>query len=877
MINESFKKYLAGFFDGDGCIMVEKIKDSGYTLRIKFFQSNENWIETIQRKYTFLKKTNNMPRNDITRIEYELRAAGKQIEPLVDDLLEYSILKHQQLLEAKNFFPLINVKDKNIEKQNIYENMKRLKKHSEHKPYSRLCKEYIAGLFDAEGSIGIYSDSLRVKITQKSDVNILELIAKMYNNTNKIDNYSISFYGKNSLQFLQDVQSFCIYKSRQISAAIKYIDTLSLELKEQTLFKRKHYHEIIHKEKIIDIEKTDTLFKNQTSHKTYLRNCFQCFQKLSYDQVLNYCKRVEIQNTKVMKKFENKIYNTEDWTKFNIKPVLEFCETNNQTQLYQYYRKKVSSLPYTGVVGRAIRILVRDDFTNKYIGIMCLSSDVYNLGERDAYIQKTNNCITDKNTYLRNLVNLSCCVPLQPFGYNTTGGKLIASLAFSRQVFDYYYNKYNEPLLAIVTTSINGKSIQYDRLQCLKMIGYTKGYGSVNIPDELYSVCQEYNNIWKVIPKNNRIDRFTFLKNLLKHLDLSQDILLHNRQRGIYFGYPFSTKFCKDYNIDELQSVDDIYRTWKSRWCDKRISNLVYRSAIRTSFDLYDSSSFSNIIEFKLPKIQDKVITDDLIKRVLSYKSEPLSQEQVCKILNDQYNIQLTVSDISKIYTGKIIPLIVDTEYTQLISTKHSKKKVTDEQIYFVLELYNKQPSLSYSDIVYKCNKKYNISITKGTVSDIIKGKTKPIIPYNDINDKNNRSHNNTHNLENNKNKFTLLTDEQIFTLIKMKGENKTTQQVSEYVKQNWNVYINRNLISKLWMGDDIKLRDNITNSEEYIRMISNTKKRTLKPKKFTDIELQYLKTFSGSLSECCQQFEILFSKTVTKAYISKLRKSVLV
>ena len=119
-ISENFKKYLSGFFDGDGSITVEKLNTSSYTLRIKFYQANEDWINTIQRYYPFLKKSNNQQRKDNTRIQYELRAAGKQIEPLVDDLLKYSILKYEQLLEAKKFFDLINVKDKSNEKETIY-------------------------------------------------------------------------------------------------------------------------------------------------------------------------------------------------------------------------------------------------------------------------------------------------------------------------------------------------------------------------------------------------------------------------------------------------------------------------------------------------------------------------------------------------------------------------------------------------------------------------------------------------------------------------------------------------------------------------------------------------------------------------------------
>ena len=862
MVSEEFKSYLAGFFDGDGCITVEKLKNTGYTLRIKFFQSNEKWIDTIQRYYPFLKKTNNSQRKDNHRIEYELRAAGKQIEPLVHDLSEYSILKYEQLLEAKKFFKLINVKDKTDEKEEIYNKLKELKKSSQNKPYDRLSKEYIAGFFDAEGSIGIYSGSLRVKITQKSDITILQKIADMYNNSNKIDNYAISFYGINCLNLLNDILSHCIYKTLQIKAAINYIDTLNSPLDDEINLKRQEYVKIICDEKCVDTN--DTLFKNQESHKVYLRECFNEFSKLSYSELLNYCKMIEIQNTKTCIKFETKIYNNEDWLKFNINPVLEFCENNYQIQMYQYYRKKVSSLPLTGVIGRAIRILVKDSITDKYIGIMCLSSDVYNLGERDNYIRTTNQLDVDwKPQYLKNIMNLSCCVPLQPFGFNTTGGKLIASLAFSKEVFDYYLNKYKEPLLAIITTSINGKSIQYDRLNCLKMIGYTKGFGSVNIPDNLYKVCLEYNNIWKVVPKSNRIDRFNFLKNILSHLNLSHTILQHNNKRGIYFGYLFSSRLNDNYKTDELKNVNCIYSLWKLRWCDKRINNLLNRNDIKFTYDLYTSDTFKNSKKFILPKIKDKIITDNLIKDVLNYKSKPISQDEVCKILNSKYNIELVKSDISRIYTGKIVPEIQDKEYIQMINTKSSKKKITDDEIYFILDLYNKT-DYSYSEIVEKFDRKFNKKITKGTVSDIVNEKVLPV------------SKRELYKREISKpkhiNKFKLLNNEQIMYVIKMKSECKTTQEVTDFIKNNYKVYIPRNFISKLWNGEDLDLSKDVLESEDYKNMLNNSKKRTVKNKKFTFEEIEFIKTFSGSLSKCCNEFEKLYNKSVTKTYVSKIK-----
>jgi hypothetical protein len=614
------------------------------------------------------------------------------------------------------------------------------------------------------------------------------------------------------------------------------------------------------------------LFSNQEKHKSYLRTCFEEFSKLSYKDMLNYCKMREIEKMKTCMKTENKIFNTADWENFNIEPVLEFCENNKQTQLYQYYRKKVSSLPLTGVVGRAIRILVKDNITNKYIGIMCLSSDVYNLGERDIYIKKTNTNINEdwKDKYLKNIMNLSCCVPLQPFGFNTNGGKLIASFAFSREIFDYYYNKYKEPLFAIITTSINGKSIQYDRLKCLKMIGYTKGYGSVNIPDELYKVCQEYNNIWKIIPKTNRIDRFNFLKNILKHLELPQNILQHNNKRGIYFGYMFSTKLYINYNIEELQNVYIIYKSWKERWCNNRVKNLINKNAIKNIFDLYTNQKFNNSIKFELPKIQEKIITDDLIKEILTYKLKTTSQNEVCEILNKKYNIQLNRNDISRVYKGNILPELKDEEYLKLLSAKTSKKKITDDEIYYILDYYNNKYNYinnkppSYSNIVEIFNKIFNKKITKGTISDVILGNIKPIIERNSNNKKDKNC-----NIEN---KFKLLKNEQIINIIKMKSESKTTQEVSKYIKDNYTIYINRNLISKLWNGE-LNLSDEIKITEEYIDMLKNNKKRTVKSKKFTEEELDFVKNYNGSLNKCCKDFFTKYNKTISDTYILKLRK----
>lgn len=226
-----WEQYISGFFDGDGSICVEKIKGGGYTLRIKLFQSNEKLIDVIQGRYVFLHK-GIQKRKD--RPEYSLRASGAQIQPLLNELRDCTILKYEQILKAQDFLTL--GRKMHDAKERIYEDLKCLKKGSSNKPYDRLCTTYIAGLFDAEGSIGLYSSGLRTKLTQKSDRKILEEIGKLYNNTNVINNYALCFYDGNCTKFLEDMKKYCIYKLPQINMALDYLsNNVSFEVASKTL------------------------------------------------------------------------------------------------------------------------------------------------------------------------------------------------------------------------------------------------------------------------------------------------------------------------------------------------------------------------------------------------------------------------------------------------------------------------------------------------------------------------------------------------------------------------------------------------------------------------------------------------------------------
>jgi len=753
MVTESFKKYLAGFFDGDGCIKIEKFKNGGYTLRLVFAQSHLGWAQAVQCHYPYLKISGGL-RKQNHRCQYVLRAAGKQIEPLVDDLLPYCILKYEQLLQAKNFFQYIDVQNTSAQKDEIYNKLKELKKCCTNKPYERLSHEYVAGLFDAEGCITLGTNGkktgFRIKLTQKSDLVILQRIAAMYNIKTAINNYAVCIYGKgDSINFLTSIRNYCIYKTPQIELLLEFLLGTSSKTTVEI-------QEALKMEKQIDYNPEYHTQHVQEEQKHYLIKCFEQFREMSSDDLMYACKLEEIKTTQVMNKFENKIFNlstSQEWAKLHIEPELEFCETNHQLALYNYLRKKTSRLPSTGVVGRQIRILVKDKLTQNYIGLLCLSSDVYSLGERDRFLQheleqQQFDYKENKQDALKKFMNISCCVPLQPFGFNTNGGKLLATLAFSREVFDYHLQKYGEPIFGFITTSIHGKSVQYDRLPQLKFIGFTKGFGSVQIPDELYAVCKDYNDQWKV-STTKRIDRFSLLQDILSHLGLPKTILQHGQKRGVYFGFLFTTKFSDDFDVNEVKTVEQLTKHWKERWCDKRIQNVIGDSRLKTTSDLYTLEKLESISfrPFVLPEMQPQMLgkkekekekekrkeqvlepvklvpypknrnlTDEQYIMIMKSKNKSFTTEDVSKAIKERYGIYVPRNFISRIWKGEEeVPehLKSSEEYHNMKNTEWQRTKRLTKFTQEELDFVKMHKDLSLAECARLFAEKYNKPITR--------------------------------------------------------------------------------------------------------------------------------------------------------------------
>lgn len=189
------------------------------------------------------------------------------------------------------------------------------------------------------------------------------------------------------------------------------------------------------------------------------------------------------------------------------------------------------------------------------LGIIFLASPVINMGARDSALGLPANP-SEKGKALRNYADISVCVPAQPFGWHWNGGKLIALLAST--LGDFWQERYGEELKGVVTTSLWGRGVQYNRVY--RFLGYTKGYGHEHISEERYQEMMQWmrdNN--HEIPSarfgagsNPRMRRIMAYRKASGDKDIK---LIHGQQRGVYYHEA----------IDPLlrrQVIQDWYERW---------------------------------------------------------------------------------------------------------------------------------------------------------------------------------------------------------------------------------------------------------------------------------------------------------------------------
>jgi hypothetical protein len=274
--------------------------------------------------------------------------------------------------------------------------------------------------------------------------------------------------------------------------------------------------------------------------------------------------------------------------------------------------------------GRNVKCFVKDKVSGKILGLISLGSDITSLGVRDTFIGWTKK---DKfeDGKLNNTTIATTLVSVQPFGYNMLGGKLIAALATSPVIRDYWYKKYNNILVGVGTTSLYCGYSQYNSMPHLKKLGESKGMISIKPDDKYYDVWHHWLQTEKsdwykkeiedaAVNKSGPVSgvKQKILGQIFKEIGVKPNHYNHGFHRGVYFAQMYENGnqyLCGKITQQELQIKDKFKRgdVYTIDWWKKKAVNR-YTTLFNDNKIKPETLFYSDIIGMSWQECKDKYL-----------------------------------------------------------------------------------------------------------------------------------------------------------------------------------------------------------------------------------------------------------------------------
>lgn len=314
----------------------------------------------------------------------------------------------------------------------------------------------------------------------------------------------------------------------------------------------------------------------------------------------------------------------------NLEPTL-ILSNGNLAETWNTVRTFSSTMKNNSNIGRNLYYSVIDKRTEKYLGVICISSDFLDLTPRDKDIGWPREVKTQQGMINHTAIG-STIVPLQPLGFNYMGGKLLALLCLSDTVQKDWKEKYGDVLVGVTTTSLYGNTksnglSQYDGLEHWNKMGFSSGSVAFEPTRKTMKMIfdwikenhtRKYFEWWEAKNKNglplkrdhkNRSLHFAYSK-----LKIPKNLVRAEHQRGIYFSplYNNTNEFLrKEIGVSDLvKSFDTSEKTlsdlWKMKYAKGRISMLKKKNNVSYETLFYDDLIYMSWEETKakyLPQV----------------------------------------------------------------------------------------------------------------------------------------------------------------------------------------------------------------------------------------------------------------------------------
>jgi len=303
--------------------------------------------------------------------------------------------------------------------------------------------------------------------------------------------------------------------------------------------------------------------------------------------------------------------------------VIEGSEFNPSTQI-------ITSLPLESQIGRQIMMGIKETTTNTYVGFIRMASPVLSIKPRNEFFGEK----VQATTVNRNMINGAIIVPVQPFGYNYLGGKLLALISCSHTVRRMLKEKYGEKIETCFfeTTSLYGdlKGVsQYDGMKpFIRYQAMTESDLFLFPTEEVYNPIrrrmrelygkEEWNgNTVDPKPSGPKMREFnkaiSILKNHLRHYSEEAYKEFHNFTKSNMKAKTKKRYYYSDFGFDNVKEhvnsgaeiplregqnfhkheLEYMFEWWKKK-AQKRYEKLRTEGRIRTEMEVYTEERINN-------------------------------------------------------------------------------------------------------------------------------------------------------------------------------------------------------------------------------------------------------------------------------------------
>ena len=303
---------------------------------------------------------------------------------------------------------------------------------------------------------------------------------------------------------------------------------------------------------------------------------------------------------------------------------MNFKVVQMQTETFDKMLEKIASFSPDQAPGKEMKLIIKETNTDTHVGYIKLGSPLINSKPRNDYLGG----IPDLPIFNKRAIMGFNIVPVQPFGYNYLGGKLMAAICNSHAVRRMLDKKYDTEFCLFETTSLYGNikgSSMYDGMKpYLRYKGDTQSKFLLTLGEEIYPELRDWfierNNGEDLIHKNassRKLKMQTKMVGIVKASLKEHDTHAYNlfndamtnatgvtTQKRFYmseYGYS-NTREVLLGNTDQLLKADNYDRyelenitAWWKKLASKRYNNIVADGRIRKDLEVWNQDSMNKI------------------------------------------------------------------------------------------------------------------------------------------------------------------------------------------------------------------------------------------------------------------------------------------